>query len=198
MAQLYGGRWRTVGDADLGHGGQGRIFRVTDKSGEHQGEFALKRVLNPARHERFRREIDAIKRLEHPNIIKLIDHSALDDAGGASSKQFLIMPIAENGDLTKRVGLYKESIDSVLLVAKRLADALRAAHAAGVIHRDVKPENVLFAGVDHEPWLTDFGICLLREAPRITESQEVVGPWAFMAPELDDGQLDVTPAADVY
>ena len=174
-------------------------YRVKDTSAQYQGEFALKRVLNPHRHDRFRREIDAVKRLDHPNIIKLVDHSALDDMGGAPDRQFLVMPIAENGDLSKRVALYKDNIDSVLLVAKRLADALRAAHGAAVIHRDVKPENVLFAGIDHEPWLTDFGICLLREAPRITETPEVVGPWAFMAPELEGGgQLDVTPAVDVY
>jgi len=199
MAQIYGGRWRIVDGPELGHGGQSRVFRVTDTSDEYQGEFALKRVMNPERHDRFRREIDAVKRLKHPNIIKLIDHSALDDTGDAPDKQFLVMPIAGNGDLTKRVTLYKDSIDSVLVVAKQLADALRMAHGAGVIHRDVKPENILFAGVDHEPWLTDFGICLLREGPRITESPEVVGPWAFMAPELEGGgQLEVTPAADVY
>jgi serine/threonine protein kinase len=199
MAQVYAGRWRIVDGPELGHGGQSRVFRVTDMSGEYQGEFALKRVLNPKRHDRFRREIDAVKRLMHRNIIKLIDHSALDDAGGASDKQFLVMPIARNGDLSKRVSLYRDSIDSVLPVAKQLADALRVAHGAGVIHRDVKPENVLFADVDHEPWLTDFGICLLREEPRITESREVVGPWAFMAPELEDGgKLEVNPAADVY
>jgi len=198
MAKVYGGRWRVVGP-ELGHGGQSRVFRVTDTSGEYQGELALKRVLNPERRDRFLREIDAVKRLRHRNIIKLIDHSALEDVGGASNKQFLVMPIAGNGDLSKRASLYKDSIDSVLLAAKQLADALRAAHDAGVIHRDVKPENVLFAGVDHEPWLTDFGICLLREAPRMTESPEVIGPWAFMAPELEGGgRLDVTPAADVY
>lgn len=70
--------------------------------------------------------------------------------GDAPDRQFLVMPIAENGDLSKRVALYKDNnIDSVLLVAKRLADALRAAHGAAVIHRDVKPENVLFAGIHH-------------------------------------------------
>lgn len=138
MAQAYGGRWQIIGGPELGHGGQSRVFRVKDTSAQCQGEFALKRVLNPHRHDRFWREIDAVKRLDHPNIIKLVDHSALDDMGGAPDRQFLVMPIAENGDLSKRVALYKDNnIDSVLLVAKRLADALRAAHGAAVIHRDV-------------------------------------------------------------
>jgi hypothetical protein len=98
-----------------------------------------------------------------------------------------------------RLSLYKDSIDAVIQVAKQLTAALTAAHAAGVIHRDVKPKNILFTGIGHETWLSDFGICLLRDAPRITETPAVMGPRAFMAPELEDGgKLDVTPAADIY
>jgi serine/threonine protein kinase len=90
-------------------------------------------------------------------------------------------------------------IDGVVLIGKQLASGLAASHAKGVIHRDVKPENILFTGVGHEVWLSDFGICLLREQTRSTDAGEVVGPRAFLAPELEDGgKLDVTPAADVY
>jgi serine/threonine protein kinase len=197
VARLYGGRWQIIDGPELGHGGQGTVFRVKDITGEHQSEFALKRVPNATRHDRFRREIDAIKRLTdpatqraHPNIISLIDHSALDDAGD-SEKQFLVMPIARGGDLSEpgRLNLYTDSIDAVLLVAKQIASALQAAHAANIIHRDVKPKNILFTGNGHETWLSDFGICLIREAPRITETTEVVGPRAFMAPELEDGGI---------
>ena len=111
------------------------------------------------------------------------------------------MPIANGGDLSDpgRLSLYKDSIDGTLQVAKQVAGALRAAHAAKIIHRDVKPENILFTGMGRELWLSDFGICLIREAPRVTELPEVVGPWAFMAPELEQGgQLEVTPSADIY
>jgi serine/threonine protein kinase len=159
------------------------------------------------RRKRFLNEIEAIKRLTdpeshqaHPNVISLIDHSALDDTGNPE-KQFLVMPIANGGDLgdVGRLSLYKDSIDAVLQVAKQVAGALSAAHAAKIIHRDVKPENILFTGRGHELWLSDFGICLIREAPRVTEPPEVMGPRAFMAPELEQGgQLDVTPSADIY
>ena len=203
MAKRYGGRWETIADAWLG----GQVFRVRDASGELKEEFALKRVPDIKRRERFKREIEAIKRLTdrdtqavHPNIISLIDHSALEDTADAE-KQFLVMPIAQGGDLSGpgRLALYRDSIDSVLQVARQLASALGAAHQAGIIHRDVKPKNILFTGNGHETWLSDFGICLIREAPRITETPEVMGPRAFMAPELEDGgQLDVTPAADIY
>jgi len=200
MAKLYGGRWRITGAA-LGRGGQSEVFRVTDDSGALQGEYALKRVLNPARHDRFKVEIEAIGRLQHPNIVTLIDHSALEDSEGEVERQYLVMPVASGGSLadTGRIALYKENIEATLQVALQLATALEAAHAAGVIHRDVKPANVLFTGNGHEVWLSDFGICLIREAERNTELHEVVGPRSFIAPELEaGGQLEVTPAADIY
>jgi serine/threonine protein kinase len=111
------------------------------------------------------------------------------------------MPVANGGHLgdAGRLSLYKDSIDAVLQVAKQVAGALSAAHAAKIIHRDVKPENILITGMGHELWLSDFGICLIREAPRVTEPPEVMRPRAFMAPELEQGgQLDVTPSADIY
>jgi serine/threonine protein kinase len=200
MAALYGERWKIKNGTTLGQGGQSHVFRVIDVRGDQEGDFALKRVLNPARHDRFRNEIDAIKRLDHPNIIKLVDHSALD-IDASDNKQFLVMPVAEGGDLSRsdRLGLYKGSIEAVLQVAKQIASGLRAAHAAGIIHRDIKPENILFPGIGHEIWIADFGICLIQAQPRSTETGEVVGPRAFMAPELEDGgRLDASAAADVY
>jgi serine/threonine protein kinase len=159
----------------------------------------LKRVRNPKRHDRFRSEVEAIKRLNHPNIIRLIDHSALADDGSPPDQQFIVMPYASQGDLTSRVALYANNPDSVIQVAKSLALGLQAAHTAGIVHRDVKPPNVLFPTVTHDVWLGDFGICLIRDEERGTPADEVVGPVQFMAPELEGGgQLAVSPAADVY
>jgi serine/threonine protein kinase len=198
MPQTYGHRWQIEGN--LGQGGQSVVFRVFDITGEHQGLFALKRVLNPERHPRFQREIEAIKHLDHPNIINLIDHSALESETTENEKMFLVMPLAQ-GDLSnpERLAAYKKNLDSVLIVAKHITQALIAAHTTGIIHRDVKPQNILFKGIGHDIWLADFGICLIRENPRGTETGEKVGPRDFMAPELEEGgQLEVTPAADLY
>lgn len=197
--KLYGDRWR-AGEA-ISAGGQGDVFRATDTTGVLEGEYALKRVRNAKRHARFRAEVEAIKRLQHPNVIRLIDHSALDSEDLSETRQFLVMPIAAGGDLSAptRVALYHNNLDSTLSVALQLASALDAAHAADVIHRDVKPENVLFTGHGHDAWLTDFGICLLREAPRITPADEIVGPRGFIAPECEDGGLlNVDGRADIY
>ncbi len=199
MAKVYGERWKGV-EGNLGQGGQGCVVSVIDLSEQLEGTFALKRVTNPKRRDRFRAEVEAIKRLDHANIVKLIDHSALE-ADVDSHKQFLVMPVAEGGDLDKpgRRRLYAGDIDATLVVAIQIADALAYAHHAGVIHRDIKPANILCTGDGHEVWVSDFGICLIDEAERATEEHEVVGPWAFMAPELESGgQLDVTPACDVY
>lgn len=199
MTKLYGARWRIVDK--VGEGGQGEVFRVVDTTGELTGEYALKRVKNPKRHARFESEIGAISQLAHPNIIELIDHSALTDKGERDDRQYLVMPLAKGGDLSApdRLSLYQDDIDAVLKVAFQIASALEAAHAANIVHRDVKPQNILFKGIRHDTWLTDFGICLLRDRPRVTDDKEVVGPRAFMAPELEEGgQLNVTPAADIY
>jgi serine/threonine protein kinase len=79
----------------------------------------------------FRAEVQATKRLSHPNIIKVIDHSALDDTSGTPEKQYLVMPIATGGDLGRRerYSLYTGTVDTVILVAKQLANA-RCARAS--------------------------------------------------------------------
>ncbi|MBO9101110.1 MULTISPECIES: serine/threonine protein kinase [unclassified Rhizobium] len=197
MAKTYGGRWRI--DSPVSSGGQAEVFLASDMAAEFSEKLVLKRVKNPKRHDRFRNEVEAVKRLNHPNIIKLIDHSALSSENTASEKQFIIMPYAESGDLSKRVDLYKGNLDSVLQVARSIAVGLAAAHEAGVIHRDIKPQNILFPTLSHDIWIADFGICLLSDVDRSTLDGEVVGPVQFMAPELEGGgHLDVTAAADVY
>ena len=193
---IYGGRWRL--GRSIAAGGQAEIFEAFDSAGEFTQDLVLKRVKNPRRHDRFRTEVEAIRRLDHPNIIKLIDNSALSEDAERPERQFIVMPRAAQGDLQRRVALYRANVDRVLQVTKSLIEALRAAHSAGIIHRDLKPQNILFPGIGHDVWLADFGICLIRDNARATAVDEVVGPFLFIAPELESGgKLDATPAADI-
>jgi serine/threonine protein kinase len=105
MARIYGKRWEGIGN-DLGEGGQAHVLRVRDRSGVLLGEFALKRISNPKRAGRFASEVEAIKRRTHPNIVKLVDHSALEANPEESEKQYIVMPLAAGGDLSNVVGRY--------------------------------------------------------------------------------------------
>jgi serine/threonine protein kinase len=195
MAQEFGGRWQIASGKPLARSTQSEILRVVDMRGEYEGEYALKRILRPLRQERFKREIAAVTALRHPNVIGIINYSAFKDASGDPEKQFLIMPIADGGDLGRsgRAERYKESVDSVFQIGRQIVSALMTAHDEGVIHRDLKPTNVLFMGLGQEIWLSDFGISLIREP----DPQD--GGRVFLAPELEGGtQLDVPPAVDVY
>ncbi|SFT72181.1 serine/threonine protein kinase [Paraburkholderia aspalathi] len=195
MATTYGDRWILGGS--LGGGGQGDVFHASDRSGQYPDPVALKRLRNRNREDRFIREIEAIQRVDHEHVVKLIDHSPISD--DPKQSLYIVMPLAAGGDLSRRVLAYKDSLDSTLIVARQLASALAAAHGAGVVHRDVKPQNVLFRDVGQHALLTDFGICYMHADDRITPVDEAVGPRIFMAPEMEGGRIiDVRPAADVY
>lgn len=109
------------------------------------------------------------------------------------------MPLAQ-ASLQDRVALYKGDLDGVLQVAIQLTEALGAAVARQIVHRDAKPANILFPHPDHHIWLSDFGVSYPGTTrARVTETGEVVGPRAFIAPELElGGQVPVTPKADAY
>lgn len=195
MAQTFGDRWRVLRQID--QGGQGHVFEVQDLRGEVVGPSALKRINNVNRRPRFVQEVLAVKKLRHQGVVPVIDHSPLNSVDGP---MFLVMPLLGGGNLARRAKLYAGNVDSTIRVAAAIADALAAAHGAGVIHRDVKPANLLFEAADgHDVRLGDFGICLARDAPRETDTGEAMGPRGFMAPELEGGgRIDVSPSVDLY
>jgi serine/threonine protein kinase len=110
MAKIYGARWRVK--KSLKEGGQSHVFVVEDLKGEHEGLFALKRLKRNDRVARFRREVDILRRLDDTNIIKLIDAQVQED--GSEDDSYLVMPIAEQGDLDDRISLYKDQLESVV------------------------------------------------------------------------------------
>jgi serine/threonine-protein kinase len=195
MTDLTGrtlGRYRL--EALLGRGGMAEVWRATDT--KLARTVAVKVIhasfaQDPHFAERFLREARVVASLEHPNILPVYDFG---DEGGIP---FLVMPHLSGGTLRDRL----RGVPAPLSVAagwiRQLADALDAAHAAGVLHRDVKPANVLL-GKDDRLFLADFGIAKMVETMTgLTATGVVVGTPVYMAPEQAQGH-PATPAADRY
>jgi serine/threonine protein kinase len=187
-----------LGD-ELGHGGMGVVWRATD---EALGRHVAIKVLAPAASkdarflERFRREAHACGRVSHRNVVRV--HAAREDAGHL----YIVMELVSGGSLARRLERggalpWREAAR----LAAGIARGLEAIHRAGLVHRDVKPANVLLdeSGV---PRVTDFGIVSSLDptattAARLTATDEVVGTVAYMAPEqTTHGQVD--SRSDLY
>jgi serine/threonine protein kinase len=183
----------------IGGGGMGEVFRAWDYRLDR--EVALKVPLEASPRsrdvlDRFRIEVEAVERLNHENLCKLLDHD-VDHV-----PPFLTMEYLEGGSLEDRIHAYRElPVADALGLVRLMALGLEHAHRHGVVHRDIKPTNVLF-GVDGRPRIADFGLALLTDRPldaRITEAHQVLGSLLYMSPE----QLDGSPGAidrptDIY
>ncbi|MBW0091177.1 serine/threonine protein kinase [Pseudonocardia sp. KRD-184] len=137
-----------------------------------------------------RREMDALSRLDHPGLV------GLRDGGTVSGRPFVVTDLVEGPTLAQRIGSGPVPADRVRRMGAQLADALAHVHAGGIVHRDVKPANVLL-GDGSRAHLADFGIAKGLDGADSTEAGMIVGTAAFLAPEQARGQ-DVGPPADVY
>lgn len=174
----------------LGEGGMAKVYLGKDiESGApvaiktlHANKFKNQ----PDVLERFLREGELLRQLNHPNIVKMLDSLEVDGI------HYLVMEYVEGGDLNAL--LEKEgklSIEQTLAIALELADALTRAHHLNIIHRDIKPGNVLLA-TDNTPRLTDFGIAHFDSDLSITRENEVLGTMPYLSPEGCIGEgLDV-------
>lgn len=190
MAKLFGERWQVI--ESLGEGGQGWVYRVRDARaacGNPNATFVLKRLKNHARIARFKREIEASARLEHPGICRAADFS-LDDP------PFIVMPFVPGETLTAKGQL--RPLDALKLFTD-LCGIVGYAHEHGVVHRDLKPDNIL-VDVNGQITVLDFGLCYFSdEDERLTDTMEQVGSRFYMAPELESGRANnVTAKADIY
>ncbi|MGE5857226.1 MAG: protein kinase domain-containing protein [Solirubrobacterales bacterium] len=180
------GRFRIEGR--IGSGGFGNVYRAWDE--RLQRPVAVKVIARGQGAPRVTREAQAVARLAHRNIATLYE-LATD-----GERAFLVSELIE-GDTLRALGRKGELTDR--LVARVGADAAAAlthAHRAGVVHRDVKPENIL-VGPGEEAKLVDFGIARIAGERTLTATGAVVGTLAYMAPEQADG-LRPGPTADVY
>ncbi len=194
LATTLAGRYE-VG-AEIGRGGSSVVFhgrRVSD-----QAAVAIK-VLRPEvvgglLAERFVREIEIESRLSHASIMPVLE------AGTTGDAPFLVLPFAEGGSLSTRLERQGElPVEDALAIAHDIASALACAHAAGIVHRDVKPGNILLA--DGRAYLVDFGVArILSElsGDRLTESGIALGTPAYMSPEQGAGDRKLDGRSDQY
>jgi len=192
-SELVLGRYRLL--ERLGSGGFGVVWHAHDEMLDR--EVALKRIwLGPdGDRERATREAHASARLSHPAIVALYEACVVEEAF------YLISELVEGSTLARLIAAGELSDEEVLEIGLALAGALSHAHARGVIHRDIKPQNVL---VPHRVGkggqaakLTDFGGASLVGEDALTRTGDVLGTLAYMAPEQSEGQA-VGEEADLY
>ncbi|WP_156326128.1 serine/threonine-protein kinase, partial [Nonomuraea sp. SBT364] len=179
----------------IGAGGMGTVWRARHRdTGEIVAAKLLREGLASDRDLvlRFVQERNVMLNLRHPNIATVRDFVVEGD------RLALVMDFVEGGDLRTLVherGTLSPA-EAARMVAQ-VAGALAAAHTMGVVHRDVKPGNILIDGGTGQPKLTDFGVARIVHGPGITQTASIIGTPTYLAPEVADG-TGPTPAVDVY
>ncbi len=179
---------------ELGRGGMATVYLAHDPRFDRQ--VALKVLPRQFLHdytflERFNREARTIARLEHTAIVPV------HDFGEANGQPFLVMRYMSGGSLTERLRQGPLPLPHVVEVMRRLGDALDYSHGRGVVHRDLKPGNILFDDRDNA-FLSDFGIAKLAEATATLTGAAIIGTPAYMSPEQAQGNLKIDGRSDVY
>ncbi|MCI0710996.1 MAG: protein kinase [Chloroflexi bacterium] len=177
---------------EIGSGGMGTVYCGLDTRTHEQ--VAIKHLKPEIARadliERFKREGAALRDLNHPNIVKMLD--AVEEHGN----HYLVLEYLPGGDLGVLLDHESLPVERVVKLAIEIADALTRAHHLNIIHRDLKPGNVLLAE-DGTPRLTDFGIAHIAQKERITETNALVGTVDYLAPEVLGGGT-VGPQADIW
>jgi serine/threonine protein kinase len=192
LGEVFGGY--TI-ESSLGRGGMGAVYLATHAQLDRK--VALKVIAPELAHDeefrvRFLRETRLAASLEHPNVIPIYD------AGEVDGVLYLAMRYIAGPSLRT---LLREggalSVEQTLAIARQIGDALDAAHAAGLVHRDVKPANVLLSEPDGRAFLCDFGLARRSDSEGLTQTGSFLGTVDYAAPEQIEGR-PVDGRADVY
>lgn len=178
----------------IGEGGMAKVYLADDQINNRQ--VAIKMIkpetsIDPLNIARFQREVKACSTLSHQNVIGVYDVDDYD------SLPYMVMEYIKGNslrDILTSRGSF--SVEESLDITYQLCDALTHAHAHGIIHRDVKPQNVMIQ-FDGRVKLGDFGIALINDAPQITQKDMVMGSVHYMAPEVAEGK-GASPKSDIY
>src|SRR5688500_12706481 len=198
VGSLLAGRYEIT--APIATGGMGEVCKARDRVLDR---IVAAKVLrseytgDPNFLARFRNEARHTAALTHPNIASVYDYGETVDDSGHQQLAFLVMEFVEGQPLVTI--LHEEGqlpVDWTLHVLSQSADGLSAAHRAGVVHRDIKPGN-LMVRPDGVVKLTDFGIAQARDSAPLTRTGMVVGTAQYLSPEQAQG-MEVTAASDVY
>jgi len=185
-------------EAEIGRGGMGVVYRAHDEKLKRTvavkvlpPELAFRRDIRA----RFVREAETAARLSHPNIVPI--HTV----GEANDLVYFVMGYIDGESLAVRIKRRgRLAIEEVRRIMRETADALSAAHQQGVIHRDVKPDNILLEGTRGRVMVTDFGIAkaLSAEGGTLTDTGIAIGTPAFMSPEQAAGERVIDGRSDLY
>ncbi|HEX2685103.1 MAG TPA: serine/threonine-protein kinase [Kofleriaceae bacterium] len=178
--------------AVLGQGGYGDVHLGVPRTGP---SVAVKILHATASRDedtiaRFKREADTAQRLDHPNIVRILD------VGSSRGRHYLVMELVRGGSLRQLLDRKDVPPDKVIAALAEVATALAFAHAQGVVHRDVKPENVLLTKAGRAK-VADFGLARAVDQSSLTTEGRLLGTAAYMSPEQVKGQR-ATAASDVY
>jgi formylglycine-generating enzyme required for sulfatase activity len=182
----------------LGHGGMGLVYRARQLKANRLVALKMIRAVehaSPQDRLRFQIETEAVARLQHPHIVQL------HEVGEVRGQPFFSLEFCDSGTLTDQLKKQRPTLHEAAELIETLARAMHYAHLRGVVHRDLKPGNVLLAGAERLPKITDFGLAkrIDAEARDVSQSGAIMGTASYMAPEQAEGKVrDTGPASDVY
>src|SRR6266545_1245607 len=192
IGRLIGGRYRLI--APLGEGGMATLWRAMDEQLDREVAVKLLRPQfgnDPGFAARFKQEARSAGSLSHPNIVSVYDYGTDAETGG----QFIVMQLVDGEDLAAILHAHgRLETDDAVRIAIGVASALEAAHRRGIVHRDVKPGNIL---IDQDVKVTDFGIARAVSEASMTVTGTTLGSVHYFSPEQARGD-EVTGASDVY
>ncbi|MEU8013406.1 serine/threonine-protein kinase [Micromonospora parva] len=197
MGQVIGGRYRLV--ESIASGGMGDVWRAVDDTLDRCVAVKMlqpRLVADAGFGERFRREARAMAALRHPGVAQVYDYGEVSQAD-APVLAYIVMECVQGQPLSERIAeVGRLGVAETMSVAAQTARALQAAHDAGLVHRDVKPSNLIIEPDGHVV-LVDFGVAVTPKAASLTGTNQVVGTAHYMAPEQIT-RNETTSAIDIY
>ncbi|MFI7430076.1 protein kinase [Micromonospora sp. NPDC049836] len=197
MGDLVGARYRLT--ERIAAGGMGEVWRAVDQTLKRDVAVKVlhgRAVTEASAGERFRREARAMAALRHPGVAEVYDYGETG-LPGEPGTAYLVMAYVRGQPLSARIAeAGRLGTAETMSIVAQTARALQAAHEVGVVHRDVKPGNLVIEPDGHVV-LVDFGIALSADAAELTAANQVMGTALYMAPE-QLGKTGVSPAVDIY